>query len=221
VPAPTDDLFGHFYEPWHRRKLEILEQRHQQSQIVRTEEEFDRQWASAYDSQGPDYGQIARQLMSLRDGILQRFWDFWIGEFVNRRTETDCWNFAAVLLVYVCKDEPSSLSVALGNCGPSVLHDMHIYHGDMLERLRFKTRHDGLPHTPRLNQPELRMVMPYKCTADKLRGDIRAGRWRFPAEDGSSHRRRWRHSEDAVQSQVLLAMRREFSKRIWSNMVLD
>lgn len=195
----------------------------QEGEQRRLEEEFRLGWMRAYPA--PDYGDGNKgkithddhRLVEVAECMKERFWDFHLGNFVGAsfgaNTE-ERYILAAIVLREACMGHRDEITEMFRQ-GSRFLPAMSVAHSDFFHMLEEKARH-GLPHTPAMTAKALSRIA--AVSYDKVRGDIRAGRWKCHPDDAVKNQqlRRWRHADDAVQSAILLRIREKRPEIIWS-----
>jgi hypothetical protein len=182
------------------------------------DEQFERQWNIVY----PDRGhltdrtlaeRIAANYLSLANAIRERHWDFLIaGQLSQQMSVTVV--VAIRLLAHACVGNREEILDSLA-ISDRFATSLIVAHSEWFDSFRVQTL-EGLPFTPPLTLDELACLT--EVTRDKLRGDIKAGRWASQDTARYLRHKRWRSADSTTQESLLRAIRENFSEKMWSKL---
>ncbi len=159
---------------------------------------------------------VTANLLRLGEGIRERFWDYYLIEYMSEEKLNRHALIAATLLLHAAFNRRKDILEGL-DAGATLLNDAIDQHLEMFENMGLietRAKHQ-LPATPPLSQTELARLL--GVTVPKFRGDKKAGRWEEIVIDPPQRYvrlRRWRHRDDSEHAKALAILRKKIPDRI-------
>ncbi|MDZ4686478.1 MAG: hypothetical protein SH850_15525 [Planctomycetaceae bacterium] len=182
----------------------------------RAEQEFRQSWDSTYpdhrDFDDQEASAFADRMLRLGEVVRERFWDYRLAEELLDTDLKPTLRLAGIALLNASFGLRSDVIHCLKS-GRPYLNGITTAHSDTLNHL-FHRSTGGLPLTPPISQRELASFVGERY--DKVRGDIKAGRWKSAPAESHQRLRRWNHRDKATQTHVLRRIRELFPKKVWS-----
>lgn len=150
-------------------------------------------------------------LLRLREGINERFWDFRLADMLNTGELKEGMLLAARLLLNAASNKENEIRECLA-AGAAIMHTVYGPHDRLLTRLTKeseKEAENGLPLTPPINQKALQEAMGHRT---RFTISNWVTRKKLVAPNGETiQERRWLHTDPEMQKQILRAIREKNS----------
>lgn len=179
------------------------------------EEEFRRCWDSVYvNTASASWRQSSiKNLIELGKLIVDRNWDFYLGEMASQSELIFHFEIALIILRHACDQNSQQLASCLANIPEDRIHLISDAHAQLFDACQ-STARGAPPCTPPLNQRKMAEVL--GISPQTFRGQFRARYWRTKDPD-NVHARKWWNTVRSVQMDALRSIRAKFPEKIWLN----